>query len=50
MPPQRRPHRRSVKVIIPALPGQPLTLVRITVDGEAAHYWISPLASDWGLA
>ena len=49
-PPQRRPHTRSVKVIIPACHVQPLTLIRITVDGEAAHYWISPLASDWGLA
>ena len=50
-PRQRRQHERSIKVIIPALPGaEPLTLIRITQDGKAAHYWISPLASDWGLA
>jgi hypothetical protein len=51
-PPTRRPHRRSVKVIISALAcdRQLLTLIRITQDDKAAHYWLSPLASDWGLA
>ena len=49
-PPQRRPHRRSVKVIITAIPEQPLTLVRITQDDKPAHYWVEPLLSDWGLA
>ena len=50
-PRQRRHHERSVKVIIPALHlGEPLTLVRITQDGKAAHYWVSPLASDFGIA
>src|SRR4051794_29663275 len=48
--PQRRPHERSVKVLITPLPEQPLTLIRITQDGEQAHYWVSPLRSDWGLA
>jgi hypothetical protein len=49
-PPQRRPHARSVKVIIPALPGiQPLTLIRITQDDKAAHYWVSGLTTDFGL-
>jgi hypothetical protein len=49
-PPVRRPHERSVKVIITPCPGQPLTLIRSTQDGEVAHYWVSPLPSDWGLA
>src|SRR3954469_22968900 len=49
-PRQRRPHERSVKVLITPLPEQPLTLIRVTQDGEQAHYWVSPLASDWGLA
>lgn len=48
-PRQRRQHERSVKLIIPACNEQP-ACVRITQDGKAAHYWISPLASDWGLA
>jgi hypothetical protein len=37
-------------VLVPPSPGQPLTLVRITQDGEQAHYWVEPLASDFGLA
>jgi hypothetical protein len=51
-PPQRRPHTRTVKVIIPPLTcdRQQLTLVRITQDDKPAHYWVTPLASDWGLA
>jgi uncharacterized Zn finger protein len=51
-PRTRRPHERSVKVLIPALTcdRQRLTLIRITQDGKAAHYWIAPQASAWGLA
>src|SRR5262249_6271716 len=49
-PPARRPHERSVKVITPPCPGQPLTLIRIMQDDKPAHYWVSPLASDWGMA
>jgi hypothetical protein len=38
--PTRRPHRRSFKVLITAIPEQPLTLVRITQDDKPAHYWV----------
>jgi hypothetical protein len=48
--PTRQPHRRSVKVIITAIPEQPLTLIRIVQDDKPAHYWVEPLMSDWGLA
>jgi len=48
----RRKHERSVKVLIPALicDRQRLTLIRITQDGKAAHYWVALQASAWGLA
>src|SRR5215468_1931796 len=49
-PRQRRPHERSVRVIIPELPQERLTLIRITQDGEAKHYWLSPQKSDYGLS
>jgi hypothetical protein len=49
-PRQRRPHERSVRVVITPCPGQPLTLVRITQDDKPAHYWVEPRMSDWGLA
>ena len=49
-PRQRRPHERSVKVLITPCPGQPSIFIRITQDGEAAHYWVDPMPSDWGLA
>jgi hypothetical protein len=49
-PRQRRQHERSVAVLVPPSEDQPLTLVRITQDGEAAHYWVEPLPSDFGLA
>lgn len=49
-PRQRRPHERSVRVLIRPSPGQPSLYVRLTQDGEAAHYWIDALPSDWGRA
>jgi len=49
-PRQRRPHERSVKVLITPCPGQPSLYIRITQDGEAAHYWVDPMPSDWGIA
>jgi hypothetical protein len=39
-----------VAVLVPPSPGQALTLVRITQDGEQFHYWVEPLPSDFGLA
>ncbi len=51
-PRQRRPHERSVKILLPALPaaGLGLVLARITQDGESQSYWIKPMPSDWGIA
>ena len=48
-PRQRRPHERSVKVLITPCPGQPSLFIRITQDGEQAHYWVDPLPSEFGL-
>ncbi len=48
--PKRRQHVRSAKVIIAPSEGQPLALVRITQDGEPAHYWLGALPSDFGRA
>jgi hypothetical protein len=50
-PPTRQPHRRSVKVLLPGIPGtaQP-TLIRITQDGQAQGYWVHPAPSAWGMA
>jgi hypothetical protein len=47
-PRQRRSHQRSVKVLVAPAAGNPLMFVRITQDGKACYYWISPLASDFG--
>ena len=47
-PRQRRKHVRTVKVLVGPAAGNPMTFVRITVDGKAAYYWIGPLASDFG--
>jgi hypothetical protein len=47
-PRQRRQHERSVKVLIAPSPGQPDTMIRITQDGEPAHYWVSAQPADWG--
>jgi hypothetical protein len=49
-PRQRRPHERSAAVLIRPSEGQPLTLVRITQDGEPAHYWLGAQPSDYGRA
>jgi hypothetical protein len=49
-PRQRRQHERSVAVLIKPSPGQPDSYVRITQDGEPAHYWLSAIPSDWGRA
>jgi hypothetical protein len=45
---QRRPHTRSVKVLIPPSPEQPAAYVRITQDGEEAHYWVDAIPADFG--
>src|SRR5260370_18560379 len=47
---QRREHQRSVKVLVAPAAGNPMMFVRITQDGKASYYWISPLASDFGRA
>jgi hypothetical protein len=49
-PRQRRPHERSVRVLITPCPGQPDIFIRVTQDGEHAHYWVHPMQSDFGLA
>ncbi len=49
-PRQRRPHERSVAVLISPSEGQPDRLLRITQDGEPAHYWLAYLPSDFGRA
>ena len=47
-PRQRRKHERSVKVLSEPTATDPRTFIRLTVDGKASHYAISPLASDFG--
>jgi hypothetical protein len=49
-PRQRRQHERTVKVLAERSAADPRTFVRVTVDGKASHYWISPLPSDFGRA
>jgi hypothetical protein len=49
-PRQRRQHERSVKVLVAPAVGNPQTFVRITQDGEAGYYWITPAPSDFGRA
>jgi hypothetical protein len=49
-PRQRRTHKRTVAVLVAPAIGNPATFVRLTVDGKASHYWIAPLASDFGRA
>src|SRR5438876_662125 len=49
-PRQRRSHERSVKVLVAPAVGNPQTFVRITQDGEAGYYWITPAPSDFGRA
>lgn len=40
---------RTVKVLLPALPGLAPALVRITRGGVPQGYWVRPLATDFGL-
>jgi hypothetical protein len=47
---QRRQHERSVAVLIRPSEGQPSAYVRITQDGEPAHYWVDAVPADWGKA
>ncbi len=49
-PRQRRQHERSVKVLIPYRGGASSVYVRITQDGEAAHYWLDAIPADFGRA
>jgi hypothetical protein len=49
-PRQRRPHERSVRVLIRPSPGQPDSYLCITQDGIEAHYWLSAQPSDYGRA
>ena len=49
-PRQRRQHVRTVKVLCGPTVGNPSTFVRITQDGEACHYWVEPVAADFGTA
>jgi SWIM zinc finger len=47
-PRQRRQHERTVKVLAAPSIGDPRTFLCITQDGKASHYWIAPLAADFG--
>jgi hypothetical protein len=49
-PRQRRSHERTVKVLSEPTAADPRTFIRLTQDGKASHYWVSPLASDFGRA
>jgi hypothetical protein len=49
-PRQRRSHTRTVKVLSEPTAADPRTFIRLTQDGKASHYWVSPLTSDFGRA
>lgn len=50
-PRQRRQHERCVQVVLPSISSLASpALIRITQDGEQAHYWVQTMPSDWGLA
>jgi hypothetical protein len=49
-PRQRRPHERSVVIVIRPSEGQPDAYLRLTVDGVEPHYWLGALPSDYGRA
>ena len=49
-PRQRRMHERTVKILAGPSIGDPRTFICLTQDGKASHYWLSPLASDFGRA
>jgi hypothetical protein len=47
-PRQRRPHERSVAVLIRPSADQPDLYIRIRQDDAEAHYWIVARPSDYG--